>query len=298
MKFFVTGGSGYIGSHVVKDLLANGHEVEGLSRSEKNDLQLRALGAEALRGDLSSHDVLRRAVQRSDAIVHLAFGAFSQDMSENFERGRVEADAISVMGDEVAGVGKPLVTTSGCGLIAEGVVVTEDMVRRPDEGLFRSSEQMTPNVVARGAKAMVVRIPQVNGPNNEGFVPLLIQLAKANGYAAYIGEGLNRWPAAHVEDAAAVYRLAAEKGQAGQIFHAVAEEGVALRDIASVIAEKLDLPLRSIAPGEAELYFGQFTMFAAMDNPVSSLVTRNELGWEPTGPTMLEDIRNGDYFST
>lgn len=296
MKIFVTGGSGYIGSRVVQDLVANGHDVEGLSRSEKSDAKLEALGARPVRGDLVDHGALKRGIQRAEGVIHLAFGSFSQDMSENFASGRIEADAISVMGDEVAGTDKPLVTTSGCGLIADGVVLTEAMKRPADEGLFRVSEQMTSEVVARGAKAMVVRIPQVSGPENEGFVPLLIQLARVHGFAAYVGEGRNRWPAAYVEDAAALYRLVVEKGRAGQIYHAVAEEGVTLRDIASVIAEKLNVPISSLAAAEAESYFRQFTMFASMDNPVSSASTRKELGWEPQGPIMLEVMHNGDYF--
>ncbi len=212
------------------------------------------------------------------------------------ESGQIEVAAITAMGEALAGTGKPFVATSGCGLIVDGELLTEDHQRPNDEQLFRRPEQEARKLLDKGIKAMVVRIPQVNGPHNQGFVPALINIARQKGYAAYIGEGNNRWPAAHRDDAARVYRLAIEKGHAGRNYHAVAEEGYRLRDLTAIIAQRLDVPLRSVAPEEADAYYGFVGMFAKMDNPVSSAITRYELGWTPTGPTTFEDLASGDYF--
>jgi len=293
VRIFMTGATGYIGSSAVKDMVEAGHEVIGLARSDENEAKLRSLGAKALRGDLADLEVLRRGAAEADAVAHLAF---SMDLSRMVENGQMEVAAIEAMGDALAGTGKPFVSTSGTGLIVNGVQLTEDMQRPDDEQLFRRPEQETKKLVAKGVKAMIVRIPQVNGPRNSGFVPALIRIAREKGYVAYVGEGANRWPAAHRDDAARVYRLAMEKGKAGRIYHAVAEEGYRLRDLAQIIAERLNLSLRSIAPEDANAYYGFVTMFATMDNPVSSAATRAELGWRPTGPTTFEDLRNGDYF--
>jgi len=192
---------------------------------------------------------LRRGATQSDAVAHLAF---SLDLSKMIESGQIEVDAIAAMGEALEGTGKPFVATSGCGLIVDGELLTEDRQRPDDEQLFRRPEHETKKLLVKGVKAMIVRIPQVNGPQNRGFVPALINIARQKGYAAYIGEGNNRWPAAHRDDAARVYRLAIEKGQGGKIYHAVAEEGVRLRDITGLIAEELGVPLRSITPAEAQ----------------------------------------------
>ena len=293
MRIFVTGASGYVGSAAVKDMLAAGHEVIGLARSDDSEVKVRALGAEPLRGELTNHESLRRGAEQADAVAHFAF---IHDFSKFAENGRIDAAAIAAIGEALAGTGKPFVTTSGTGLMAQGKLLTEDMERPDDEGLPRLSEQAAKKLLDKGVKAMVVRLPQVNGPQNHGFVPILIQNAREKGYAAYVGDGGNRWPAAHRDDAARVYRLAIETGRAGRNYHAVAEEGLRMRDIAGVIAEGLGVPLRAITPEEAKGYFGWFTMFAQMDNPVSSAITRAELGWEPTGPTTFEDMRNEDYF--
>ena len=293
MRIFVTGASGYIGSAAVKDMLAAGHEVIGLARSADSEAKVRALGAEPLRGELTDHGSLRRGAERADAVAHLAF---IHDFSKFAENGQIDAAAIAAIGEALAGTGKPFVTTSGTGLLAQGKLATEDMERPDDEALPRLSEQATKKLLDKGVKAMVVRLPQVNGPQNHGFVPMLIQNAREKGYAAYVGDGNNVWPAVHRDDAARIYRLAIEKGRAGRNYHAVAEEGVRMRDTAAVIAEGLGMPLRAITPEEAKDYFGWFVMFAQMNNPASSAITRAELGWEPTGPTMIEDMRNEDYF--
>jgi nucleoside-diphosphate-sugar epimerase len=295
MRIFVTGASGYVGSAAVKDMVAAGHKVIGLIRSDEGEAKVRALGAEPLRGELTDHDSLRRGASQADAVAHLAF---IHDFSKFEENGRIDAAAIAVMGEVLAGTGKPFVVTSGTALITNGQLVTEDAKRPDTEGIPRLSEQAARKLLDKNVKAMVVRLPQVNGPHNHGFVTILIQIAREKGYAAYIGDGANRWPACHRDDAARVYRLAIEKGRAGRNYHAVAEEGLAMRDLMGAIAEGLGVPLRSIAPEEAQAYFGWFAMFAQMDNPASSAITRAELGWEPTGPTTLEDLRNEDYFET
>ncbi|MCW6528974.1 SDR family oxidoreductase [Sphingomonas sp. MMSM20] len=293
MRIFVTGASGYVGSAAVKDMVAAGHEVIGLARSDASAAAVRALGAEPLRGDLTDLDSLRRGAERADAVAHLAF---NHDFSTFAENGRVDAAAIAAMGEALTGTDKPIVTTSGTGMVAQGQLATEDMVRPDTADMPRVSEQATRKLLDKGIRAMVVRLPQVNGPHNHGFVPILIQIARAKGYAAYVGDGANRWPACHRDDAARVYRLAIEKGRAGRNYHAVAEEGLAMRDLMEVIAQGLGVPLRAIAPDEAADYFGWFAMFAQMDNPSSSAITRAELGWHPTGPTTFEDMRNEDYF--
>lgn len=292
MQIFVTGGSGYIGSAAVKDMIQEGHQVVGLSRSDENDARLRELGATPLRGDLGDLDSLRRGAGAADAVAHLAF---SLDLSKMIESGQTEIAAIAAMGDALKGTDKPFVATSACGLIIDGELLTEERERPEDEQLFRRPEQETKKLLDKGVKAMIVRIPQVNGPQNRGFVPALIGIARAKGYAAYIGEGANRWPAAHRDDAGRLYRLAIEKGRAGGIYHAVAEV-IRLRDLTAIIAERLGVPLRSITPEEANDYYGSVAMFAKMDNPTSSDITRRELGWEPTGPTTFEDLANEDYF--
>jgi nucleoside-diphosphate-sugar epimerase len=293
MRIFVTGASGYVGSATVKDMLAAGHAVVGLARSDDAEANVRALGAEPLRGELTDHESLRRGVEQADAVAHLAF---IHDFSRFAENGQIDAAAISAIGDALAGTGKPFVTTSGTGLVVQGKLLTEDMERADDERLPRLSEQATKKLLHKNVKAMIVRLPQVNGPHNHGFVPILIQNAREKGYAAYVGDGSNRWPAVHRDDAARVYRLAIEKGRAGRNYHAVAEEGLRMRDIAGVIADGLGVPLRAITPAEAENYYGWFAMFAQIDNPTSSAITRAELGWEPTGATTFEDMRNEDYF--
>ena len=292
MRIFVTGASGYVGSAVVKDMLAAGHEVLGLARSAESEARVRALGAEPLRGELTDQASLRRGAEQADAVAHLAF---IHDFSTFAENGQIDAAAIEAIGEALAGTGKPFVTTSGTGLMGQGTLVTEDMERPDNEDFPRQSERATRKLLGRGVNAMVVRLPQVNGPQNHGFVPTLIQIAREKGFAAYVGDGGNRWPAAYRDDAARVYRLAIEKGRAGRNYHPVAEEGLRMRDIAGVIAEGLGVPLQAITPEEAAGYYGLFAMFAQMDNPTSSAITRAELGWHPTGPTTFENMRE-DYF--
>ena len=293
MRIFVTGASGYVGSAAVKDMLAAGHQVVGLARSDEGEARVRALGAEPLRGDITDLDGLRRAAERADAVAHLAF---NHDFSRFAENGREDAAAIAAMGEVLAGTDKPLVTTSGLGLIRDGELLTEDVQRGEEPGMPRLSEAATLKLLDKGVKAMVVRLPQVNGPDNHGFVPMLIANAREKGYAAYVGDGVNRWPAGYRDSVAQVYRLAIEHGRAGRTYHAVGEEAVTLHDLMAAISKGANLPLRSITPEEAGPYYGWFAMFARMDNPSSSAITQAELGWRPNGPTTLESLSNDEYF--
>lgn len=293
MRIFVTGASGYIGSAVAKDMVVNGHQVIGLARSEESETKLRAAGIEPLRGDITDLASLRRGAERADAVAHLAF---NHDFSKFAQNGADDEAAIAAMGEVLAGSGKALVVTSGTALVgAPGTIATEDM-GRDEQTTPRRSEQAVFALTGKGVKAMVIRVPQVHGPHDHGFVQILINTARQKGYAAYIGDGANRWPLVHVSDIASIYRLAIEKGEAGHNYHAVGEEGVALRDIATRIAEGTGVPARSITPEEAEGYYGWFALFAGMDNRSSSAVTRKALGWQPKGPTLLEDMSNPDYF--
>jgi nucleoside-diphosphate-sugar epimerase len=293
MRVFATGATGFVGSAVVQDLIAAGHIVAGLARSDESAATLTAAGVEPVRGDLTDLDIIRKAAGEADGVLHLAF---NHDFTKFGDNAAADVSAIRAMGDALAGSGKPLITTSGTGLLAPGGIATEDMERPADPGFPRQSEPATLEQIARGVKAMTVRLPQVHGPHDHGFTVRLIQIAREQGYAAYVGEGTNRWPAVHRLDAAKVYALALEKGMAGRHYHAVGEEGVAMRLIAETIGRGLGIPVKSITPEQAPEYFGWFAMFAGMDNRASSAITRKELGWEPVGPGLIHDMENEDYF--
>ncbi len=293
MRIFVTGASGYVGSAVVKDMVEAGHEVIGLARSEESVAKVRALGASPFKGDLQDLASLRRGAEQADAVAHLAA---HHDFSNMAESARIASAAVAAIGEALAGTGKPFVNTAPTGMIAQGELITEDMQRPEMPGRPLSAEGETRKLFEQGVKAMNVRLPQVNGPKNRAFVPMLIGITREKGSAAYIGDGRNRWPTGHRDDVARLYRLAIEKGQGGRNYHAVAEEGVPMLDILATIAARLGVPLKSIHPEQAAEHYGWFAMFAQMDNPVSSAITRAELGWEPEKPTLLENLRDGDYF--
>lgn len=294
MRVFVTGASGYVGSAALPKLIAAGHQVVGLARSDASAAAIRALGAEPLAGELTDLDALTRGARESDGVIHLGF---NHDFSKFAENGRVDKAAITAMGEVLEGTGKPLVVTSGTGFLTfDGSTATEDVQRAADEPSPRLSEQAVLAFLNRGVKAMAVRLPQVHGRGDHGFTPMLINIAREHGYAAYVGEGASRWSAVARDDAAKAFQLAFDKGQAGRTYHAVAEEGIPQRVIADAIGRGLGVPVRSIAPEEAEGYYGWFARFAMMDSPVSSAITRAELGWEPTGPGLIEDLETQDYF--
>jgi len=295
MRVFVTGASGFVGSAVVQDLLSAGHEVLGLARSDASAAAIEKAGAKVHRGSVDDLDSLKRGAAQADGVIHTAF---IHDFSNFVENCEIDRRAITAMGEVLAGTDTPLIITSGTGT-SPGRVSRENERFPADHPNPRiASEQAADVVEATGVKVMTVRLPQVHGPHDHGFVPITINIARDKGRAAYVGDGANRWPAVHRLDAARLYRLALEKGTAGARYNAVAEEGISLRALEEVIGRHLDLPVVSIAPEEAADYYGWFAAFASMDIPASSAWTRKTLGWEPTGPDLMIDLENEDYFRT
>jgi nucleoside-diphosphate-sugar epimerase len=291
MRVFVTGTTGFIGSQVVKELIAAGHKVLGLARSEAGAAALVAGGAEVQRGVLEDVASLRSGAAASDAVIHLAF---IHDFSKFQENCEIDRLAIEALGSVLAGSDRPLIVTSGvAGLAAPGQLATEDTVVPPDFPFPRVSEQTA--LALPGVNASVMRLPQVHDPVKQGLVTYLVACAREKGVSAYVGEGRNRWAAAHVSDVARLYRLALEKHAAGAKYHAVAEEGVPLRDIAESIGRGLKVPVVSLSPEKAAAHFGWMTMFAGADLAASSEKTRKDLAWNPTGPGLIADLEQMDY---
>jgi nucleoside-diphosphate-sugar epimerase len=286
MRVFVTGATGFIGTPVVKELIAAGHKVLGMARSDEGAKSLAALGAEVHRGSLEDLDGLRQAATASDAVIHLAF---VHDWSNFVESCEIDRRAIEALGSVLAGSDRPLIVTGGlAGLARPGQVATEDAVIPADFPFPRVSEQTALSL--KGVHASVMRLPQVHDPVKQGLITPAIAVYREKGVCAYVGDGLNRWSAAYVLDVARLYRLAIEKAELNAKYHAVAEEGVSMRDIAEAIGRRLRLPVKSIAPEEAQEFFGWLGMFAASDMPASSAQTRTRLGWEPTGPGLIADL--------
>jgi nucleoside-diphosphate-sugar epimerase len=295
MRVFITGAAGFIGTATTKELIANGHQVVGLARSDANAGILKKLGAEVHRGSLEDLESLRAGAATADGVIHLAF---IHDFSKFAENGQIDKRAIEAMGDALEGTHKPFIVTSGTGLISPGVVVTEDMRRDADAHTPRISEQAGLAYASRGVRAMTIRLPQVHGADGKaGLITYLLDLARRNGRAAYVGEGRERWAAAHRSDVVRLYRLALEKGKADGIYHAVGEEGVPMRQIIDVIGRALNVPVVSIKLEEAGGYFGPLAMFAGLDMPASSALTQQRLGWKPTQSGLISDIGQPNYFS-
>ena len=297
MRLFVTGATGWVGSAVVPELLSAGHEVVGLARSDASAAALAAAGAEPLRGSLDDLDVLRAGAGAADGVIHLAF---IHDFERIADSGPVDRRAIETLADALAGSGKPLLVTSGTAGAAPGRVSTEADAGDPD-GPARhrlGGERAALAAVERGVRAVVVRLPPtVHGAGDHGFVPALVAAARAAGAAGYVGDGANRWAAVHRGDAARLYRLAVEAAPAGSVLHAVGEEGVPTRAIAEAIGRGLGLPTESISPADVQERLGWIGGFFALDVPSSSARTRELLGWEPSGPTLLEDLAGESYFA-
>ena len=293
MRVFVTGATGFIGSAIVQELIGAGHQVLGLARSDAGATSLIAVGAEVHRGDLEDLDSLGRGAALAEGVIHTAF---IHDFSKFKANCEIDQRAIGALGTALAGTDRPLIVTSGTGLLQSGRLATEDSAPPPGAAIPRMSEQAA---LATGARASIVRLPpSVHGDGDHGFVPILIGIAREKGAAAYLGEGKNRWPAVHRLDAARLYRLVLEKGVAGGRYHGVAEEGIAFRDIAGVIGRRLNLPIVSKAPEEAAGHFGWFAHFAGIDNPASSARTRELLGWQPTQPGLIADLDRPRYFES
>jgi len=307
MRVFVTGASGWIGSAVVPELIGSGHHVVGLARSDASAEALAAAGAEVLRGTLDDLDTLQAAAADSDGVIHLAFkheSAFSGDFA-----GAADADrrAVEACGETLAGSGRPLVIASGVVGLAPGRrPATERDGRGPDPAaaalgggpLTRlGTAQLTLALAARGIRSSVVRLaPTCHGEGDNGFMATLVGIARDKGVSGYVGDGSNRWPATHRLDAAHLFPLALEKAPAGSALHAVAEEGVPIRQVAEVIGRHLDLPVVAISPEDAAEHFGFLAVFIGADVPASSASTRELLAWQPTQPGLIDDMDQGHYF--
>jgi nucleoside-diphosphate-sugar epimerase len=290
MRVFVTGATGFIGMAVVSELIAAGHQVLGLCRSPDKAAALAALGAEVHRGSTADRDSLETGAARSDGVIHLAFNHDFSKFKDNCEDDR---RVIRALGSALAGSGRPLIVTSGTGMAssAPGQPATEESAAVGSEVIPRAaSEETAASVAADGVNVSVVRLPQVHDTVKQGLVTYAIALAREKGSCAYVGDGHNRWPAAHLTDVARLYRLVIEKAEAGARYHAVAEEGVSLKAMSEAIGRRLQLPVRSIAPEEAQAHFGWLAMFASLDLAASSSQTRKRLGWQPTGPGMIADL--------
>ncbi|WP_026783079.1 SDR family oxidoreductase [Pleomorphomonas koreensis] len=294
MRVFVTGATGNIGSHVVGELIAAGHQVLGLCRSPDKEAALSAAGAEVLRGSIADPEVLKQGARQSDGVIHLAFNHDFSRFVQNCEDDRA---VIAALGEALSGTEKPLVITSGTP-IANTVAGEPARENNPILGADRhpraASEEAAAAAAAAGVNVSVVRLPQVHDTMSQGLVTPAIAMFRKNGFCAYVGDGLNRWPAAHITDVARLYRLAVERAEPGAKYHAVAEEGVPMRDIAGAVGRRLGLPVRSLAAEEAAAFFGWLAMFAGHDMPASSALTRQTLGWQPTGPGLLDDLARLD----
>jgi len=296
MRVFVTGATGWVGSAVVKDLLAAGHQVLGLARSEQGAQALAAMGADVRHGSLADLDALRQSAAETDGVIHTAF---NHDFSKLAENSEDERRAIEAIGATLEGSDRPFIVTSGVALLGPGRVTTENEPPRPPIPSFpRSPEIEAAKLAARGVRVAAIRLPpSVHGLGDHGFVPRLIRFAREKGISVYVSEGKNRWPAVHRFDAARVYRLALEGGAEGGPFHAIAEEGVPFKQIAEVIGRRLNLPVVAKSPEEAAAHFGWFGTFVGVDCPSSSDQTRSSLGWQPEHPNLLADLDQPGYFA-
>ena len=306
MRVFVTGASGWIGSAVVPELIGAGHEVVGLARSDASAASLTAAGAEVQRGSLDDLDGLRSAAAASDGVIHLAFKhelAFGGDF-----QGAADADrrAVETFGEALAGSDRPLLIASGTLMIAPGRLVTERDGHGPASEMPAFGEgprtrwetaELVLSMASRGVRSSVVRLPPTNhGDGDNGFMATLVAIARNKRVSGYIGDGANLWPAVHRLDSAHLFRLALEQAPAASTLHAVAEEGVPIRDVAEVIGRQLKLPVASVSPDDAGEHFTWLARFLGADSPASSELTRELLGWNPTQPGLIADLEAGHYF--
>jgi nucleoside-diphosphate-sugar epimerase len=293
MRVFVTGATGFIGTAVVRELIDAGHQVLGLARSEAGARWLGGVGAEVYRGSLEDLESLRGGAAAADAVIHTAF---IHDFSKFKESCEIDERAIEVLGSALEGSERPMLVTSGLATMAQGRPSTEeDAPLPPSPALPRVSEVTAEKLLQRGVRVSVVRLPQVHDTVKQGLITRTIALAREKGVSAYVGEGLNRWAAVHVLDTARLYRLALEQKEAGVKYHAVAEEGVPLKDIAEAIGRGLKVPVVSKSPEDAATHFGWLSVFAGRDLIGSSKQTQARLGWRPTGPGLLADLEQMRY---
>jgi nucleoside-diphosphate-sugar epimerase len=293
MRVFVTGATGFIGSAIVKELMNAGHQVLGLTRSDAGARSLIAAGAQVHRGDLEDLESLRSGAAASEGVIHTAF---IHDFSRLEAVCAVDRRAIEALGAALAGSDRPLIVSSGTAIaVTPGRLTTEEDA--PNSPFPRvASEAAAASVAAQGVRVLVMRLPQVHDPVKQGLITYLIDLAREKGVSAYVGDGLNRWPAVHRLDAAHLYRLALEKGSAGARYNAVAEQGVPLREIAEVVGRGLKVPVVSKSPEEAGEHFRWLAHFVGHDIPASSALTQQHLGWRPIGPSLIADLKAKEYF--
>ena len=290
MRVFVTGATGWVGSAVVQELIAAGHQVTGLARNPDRATALAATGASVCLGTLDDLPLLRQQACAADAVIHTAF---NHDFSRYAENAQQDRRAIEAMGNALLGSTSPLIVTGAVAGIAPGRVALETDRPPSDPFIPRKSEVAAMALAEQGLRSATIRLsPSVHGAGDYGFVPLLIRLARETGVSAYVGDGLNRWPGVHRRDAAQLYRLALEHGAAAPVYHAVADEGVAFKDIAQVIGDQLGVPVES----RDRAHFGWFADFAGMDMAASSAHTRSMIGWRPTGPDLLSDVNQASYY--
>jgi nucleoside-diphosphate-sugar epimerase len=295
MRVFLTGATGFVGSAILPEVLAAGHQVLGFARSDDAAAKLAAQGVEMQRGELTDLASLTAGAQACDAVIHTAFIHDFAKFMENVEIDRIATQTLIAA---LAGTGKTFINTSGVAFLPPGRLATEtDVAVSPDLPRV-AAEEMTIAAAKHGIRSAVVRLsPSVHGAGDHGFIPLIIAMARQHGFAAYIGEGDNVWPAVHRRDAGKLYQLVLDKAEGGQRWHGVAEQGVKMRDIANAIGQGLGIPVKSLTAEEGEAYFTWFLRFAMLDVPASNDATRTRLGWQPTGPGLIEDISKAGYFS-
>ena len=288
MRVFVTGATGFIGSALVPELIDAGHQVLGLTRSEAGAKSLAAAGAEVHRGSLEDLGSLKSGAAKSDAVIHLAF---NHDFSKFKENSETDRSVIEALGSALAGSDRLLIVTSGTLLVAPGRLATEEDAPSATSATIPrlATDEAAAAVAARGVRVSMVRLSQIHDLNKQGLITYMVTVAREKGVSAFVGDGNNRWSATHLSDTARLYRLALENGAAGR-YHAVAEEGVPLRDIAEIIGRRLKLPVVAKTPAEAAEHFGGFGVFVSLDGPASSALTRERLGWRPVGPSLIADL--------
>ncbi len=291
MRVFLTGATGFIGSRIVPELLAAGHQVIGLTRSDIGARQLAEAGAQAHHGTLEDLDSIIAGAEKADAVIHTAF---DHDFSNFVENCAKDRRVISALGSVLKGSDRPLIITSGTGMgdAGNGKPASENVVNFQNPNPRIASELEGQAQLEAGVDVRVVRLPQVHDTFKQGLITPYIDISREKGAAAYVDEGNNCWPAAHVLDVAKLYALVLDKGNKGERYHAVDEEGVTARNIAEVVAAKLGIPAISLSPQEAQPYFGWFAMFAALDLRATGLWTQKRLGWKPTGTGLIEDLQN------
>jgi len=292
MRVFLTGATGFIGSAIVRELIDAGHQILGLARSDAGAKSLIAAGAQVHRGTLEDLGSLRSGAAAADGVIH---AAFIHDFNNYAPAAEADRRAIETLGAELAGSDRPLVVTSGTLVLqGPGPLLTEEDKANPN---FPRKSEDALAMLSQGVHIVIVRLPpSVHGDGDHGFVPALINIARQKGVSAYIGDGLNRWPAVHRLDAAHLYRLAIENGPAGARYHGVGDEGVPVRDIAQVIGKRLSLPVVAKSPEDAAGHFGWLANLFAMDSPASSVQTQKQLGWRPTHPWLITDMDGSSYF--